>query len=55
VVGYATASHPRFVLLVKLNHPRRVIFGGDAAGPLWRALAQQLFLYYRIPPNQSAG
>jgi cell division protein FtsI/penicillin-binding protein 2 len=55
VVGYAPASHPRFVLLVKLNHPRRVIFGGDAAGPLWRALAQQLFLYYRIPPNQSAG
>ncbi|HEY8324846.1 MAG: peptidoglycan D,D-transpeptidase FtsI family protein [Ktedonobacterales bacterium] len=55
VVGYAPASHPRFVLLVKLDHPRRVIFGGDAAGPLWRALAQQLFLYYRIPPDQSAG
>lgn len=55
VVGYAPASQPRFVLLVKLDHPRRVIFGGDAAGPLWRALAQQLFLYYRIPPDQSAG
>jgi cell division protein FtsI/penicillin-binding protein 2 len=55
VVGYAPASQPRFVLLVKLDHPRRVIFGGDAAGPLWRALARQLFLYYRIPPNQSAG
>lgn len=55
VVGYAPASHPRFVLLVKLDHPRRVIFGGDAAGPLWRALAQHLFLYYRIPPSQPVG
>ncbi len=52
VVGYAPASHPRFVLLVKLDHPRNAIFGGDAAGPLWRALAQQLFMYYRIAPNQ---
>lgn len=52
VVGYAPASDPRFVLLVKLDHPRTVIFGGEAAGPLWRALAQQLFMYYRIAPNQ---
>ncbi|MFI5274608.1 MAG: peptidoglycan D,D-transpeptidase FtsI family protein, partial [Ktedonobacterales bacterium] len=52
VVGYAPATHPRFVLLVKLDHPRTVIFGGEAAGPLWRALAQQLFMYYRIPPTQ---
>ncbi|HZC04344.1 MAG TPA: penicillin-binding protein 2, partial [Ktedonobacterales bacterium] len=55
VVGYAPATHPRFVLLVKLDHPRRVIFGGDAAGPLWRALAQRLFLYYRIAPDQTTG
>lgn len=54
VVGYAPATHPRFVLLVKLDHPRAVIFGGDAAGPLWRDLAQRLFMYYRIAPNQPA-
>lgn len=52
VVGYAPATHPRFVLLVKLDHPRKVIFGGDAAGPLWRELARQLFMYYRIAPTQ---
>ena len=53
VVGYAPASHPRFVLLVKLDHPQTTIFGGSAAGPLWRALAEQLFIYYRIPPDMS--
>ncbi|MGO8948162.1 MAG: peptidoglycan D,D-transpeptidase FtsI family protein [Ktedonobacterales bacterium] len=51
VIGYAPATHPRFVLLVKLNHPRATIFGGSAAGPLWRALARQLFLYFQIPPD----
>ncbi len=51
VIGYAPATHPRFVLLVKLNHPRTTIYGGSAAGPLWRALAQQLFVYLQIPPD----
>jgi cell division protein FtsI/penicillin-binding protein 2 len=51
VIGYAPASNPRFVILVKLNHPRATIFGGSAAGPLWRALARQLFMYFQIPPD----
>ncbi len=51
VIGYAPATHPRFVLLVKLDHPQATIFGGSAAGPLWRALATQLFAYFQIPPN----
>ncbi len=52
VVGFAPASNPRFVLLVKLDHPRTTIFGGSAAGPLWRSLAQQLFVYERILPDK---
>jgi cell division protein FtsI/penicillin-binding protein 2 len=55
VIGYAPASNPRFVLLVKLNHPQTDIFGGSAAGPLWRTLAQQLFVYYQIPPDAPDG
>jgi cell division protein FtsI/penicillin-binding protein 2 len=55
VVGYAPATNPRLVILVKLDHPRTTIFGGSAAGPLWRALAEQLFVYERIPPDKSAG
>jgi cell division protein FtsI/penicillin-binding protein 2 len=51
VVGYAPASNPRFVLLVKLDRPQSTIFGGSAAGPLWRQLARQLFVYYQVPPD----
>lgn len=55
VAGYAPASDPRFVILVKLDHPRTTIYGGSAAGPLWRSLAQKLFVYYRIAPDQPGG
>ncbi len=51
VIGYAPADHPRFVVLVKLDHPHTNIFGGGAAGPLWRALVRQLLAYYHIPPS----
>jgi cell division protein FtsI/penicillin-binding protein 2 len=55
VLGYAPASNPRFVMLVKLDHPREAIFGGAAAAPLWRDLAERLFVYYRIAPDGTAG
>ncbi|WIG59850.1 MAG: cell division protein FtsI [Peptidoglycan synthetase] [Ktedonobacterales bacterium] len=51
VIGYAPATDPRFVMLVKLDHPRTTIYGATAAAPLWRELAQQLFAYYQIPPD----
>lgn len=51
VVGYAPASQPRFVLLVTLDHPRATIYGGSAAGPLWRSLAERLLAYYHCPPD----
>lgn len=51
VAGYAPASNPQFVMLIKIDHPRSPIFGGLVAGPLWHDLATWLFHYYRIPPD----
>lgn len=51
VVGFAPASHPKFVLLVELHNPKTSTFGGEAAGPLWRSLAERLFAYDGIPPD----
>ncbi len=51
VIGYAPAQQPRFVVLVKLDHPQSSIFGGGAAGPLWRALVRELLAYYHIAPQ----
>lgn len=57
MAGFVPASNPQFVILVKLDQPSTTlgggfdIFGGVAAGPLWRTIAQQLMWYYHIPPD----
>lgn len=52
VAGFIPASHPQFVILVKIDRPQRTIFGGTAAGPLWKTIAQQLMWYYHVPPDK---
>ncbi len=51
VIGYAPANHPKYVILVKLDHPQTNIFGGFAAGPLWRQLVRELMAYANILPT----
>jgi len=52
MVGFLPASNPQFVILVKLDRPQVTIFGGTAAGPLWKTLAEQLMWHYNVPPDQ---
>jgi cell division protein FtsI/penicillin-binding protein 2 len=59
MAGFVPASNPQYVILVKLDQPSTTlgggfdIFGGVAAGPLWRGVAQQLMRYYDVPPDQA--
>ena len=50
--GFAPIGHPRFVVLVKLDHPQSTIHGAIAAAPVFHDIAQYLFKYYDIPPDQ---
>ncbi|HLZ60448.1 MAG TPA: penicillin-binding protein 2 [Ktedonosporobacter sp.] len=52
IAGFLPASNPQFVILVKLDRPQATIYGGTAAAPLWRAIAQQLMWHYGIPPDR---
>ncbi len=52
VAGFIPASNPQFVILVKIDRPQKAIYGGTAAAPLWKTIAQQLMWYYAIPPDQ---
>jgi cell division protein FtsI/penicillin-binding protein 2 len=52
VAGFFPATNPRFVILVKLDRPQATIYGGTAAAPLWKAIAQRLIWYYSVPPDQ---
>lgn len=51
-IGYGPVENPKFVMLVRVDHPRDVAFAESTAAPAWGKLAQFLLNYYQIPPNR---
>ena len=51
-IGYAPADDPQFVVLVKLDKPKVTAWASDSAAPTFGAIAQRLFLYLQIPPDE---
>lgn len=59
-VGFAPASNPKFVILMKLDKPKVGELAGLTVVPGFRRLAEFILNYYNIPPdnlviNDSAG
>jgi len=54
-IGYAPVDNPRFVMLIRIDHPRDVAFAESTAAPVWGQLAQFLLNYMQIPPTRPAG
>jgi len=50
-VGYAPADDPQFIVLVKLDKPTTSPWGSQTAAPTFRAIAERLFVYLHIPPD----
>ncbi len=50
--GYAPIDHPKFVILIKLDRPKKDDFGSKSAAPLFKDIASFLFDYYGIPPDE---
>lgn len=48
--GYGPADDPQFVILVKVDKPRAGL-GSDVAAPAFKRIAEQLFTYMQIPPD----
>ncbi len=51
-IGFAPASDPQFVMLVKLVEPTSSPWAAETAAPLWYQIANQLFLLLDIPPDK---
>lgn len=51
-VGFAPASNPRFVALVKLDNPRKKNFADSTAAPTFSKIAEFILNYYNIPPDK---
>lgn len=51
-VGFAPVEDPKFVILVRVNHPRTVEFAETTAAPAFQQLAQFMLNYYNVPPSR---
>jgi cell division protein FtsI (penicillin-binding protein 3) len=54
-VGYAPASSPRLVIVVMVDTPEGVIWGGSVAAPVFKAVAEQSLSYLQVPPDDVGG
>jgi cell division protein FtsI/penicillin-binding protein 2 len=50
-VGYAPADEPRFIVLVKIDKPRVDSRGAHVAAPVFKAIAERLFVLLDVPPD----
>ncbi len=50
-VGFAPADEPRFIVLVKIVKPTTSPWGTEVAAPVFKRVAEQLFLMMGIPPD----
>ena len=50
--GYAPASDPKFVMLVKVDHPRTVQYAESSAAPVFGSMAKFLLSYLHVEPER---
>lgn len=51
-IAYAPADNPRFIVLVRYDKTKDTPWGSNTAAPVVKAITEQLFSYYRIPPTE---
>ncbi len=51
-VGFAPASNPKFVILIRMEKPQGITFAADSLSPSFRDMALFLINYLNIPPTR---
>ena len=51
-IGFAPASHPRFVVLVRLNDPADAPLAGHTVVPAFKQMTEFLLNYYAVAPDR---
>ena len=54
-VGFAPAQSPKLVILVMVDTPEGVIYGGSVAAPVFKAVAEQSLAYLQVAPDDEGG
>ncbi len=50
-VGFAPVETPLFSMVVVIDNPKGLFYGGQVAAPIFREIGKQIFRYFRIPPK----
>jgi cell division protein FtsI (penicillin-binding protein 3) len=53
--GFVPATAPRLVILVMVDSPEGVIYGGSVAAPVFKAVAEQSLAYLQVTPDDVGG
>ncbi len=53
-VGFGPIDDPKFLILIKLDHPRTNEFGANTSGHIFIDIATYLYDYYNIPPDKES-
>ena len=52
-VGYVPAEAPQLAIVVMVDEPRLAKWGGEAAAPVFKRVAQQALYYLQVPSQQA--
>ena len=50
-VGFAPVEDPLFSMIVVIDNPKGLYYGGQVAAPVFHEIGKQVFQYLRIPPK----
>jgi cell division protein FtsI (penicillin-binding protein 3) len=50
-LGMVPADHPRLIILVVVDEPQGLHYGGSVAGPVFREIARPVLAYLGVPPE----
>jgi len=53
--GFAPASNPKFVMLVRIDQPRDVEWAESSAAPLFGELAEYMLNYWQVPKERTTN
>lgn len=51
-MGFAPVDNPRLTMLVLLENPKKSIYGGGAAAPVFKSITEKVLFYMDVPTEQ---
>ncbi len=52
-IGFAPLPDPKITILVQIDEPKGVHYGGDVCAPVFRTIAQEVLMQLHIAPDQN--